>query len=1213
MQPLVLPELPLHGTRLIEASAGTGKTYTLAALYLRALLERELDITQILVVTFTNAAAAELRERIRGRLHSALATLTAPPAADEEPVIAALRERVSPDDARRLLTDALTRLDEAAIHTIHGYCHRVLQSRAFDSGEALDTALVTDERLLLRDTISDFWRRHCHGISAEYACWLRSAWASPAELQTTLQKWPQRPDVQVLPELPPQAAQQLAEELAAHREAVAKLWAEHGEAVRELLTTDPALRRSEPTFRDDQIPPLLAAFEHWLGGQTPLPRLCRRLSQTFIEKNRKAKKTPPRHELFAAMDAAVALADDLAVARRVQLLTEARAYLQRELPRRRDRLRQRGYDDLLSRVAEALARPMGGEALATALRAAQPLAMIDEFQDTDPLQYGIFRRIYPEPAPDTAAAHGLLLIGDPKQAIYRFRGADIYTYIAARRTIPAAQRYTLDSNWRSTPALVAAVNAIFSHSELPFRSEDIPFTPVQAKGPVGGRTLALPGETAALVVWPLSLTEQSASNRKLHQGIRKAAAEAQAFTACALEIRGLLQAAQAGNAQLGDRPLAASDIAILVRTHSEAENLRSVLAAHGLASVCHSRHSVLATPAAEDLGRVLAAIAAPQHSAGLRAALATPLIGLDATTLAAEQQDELAFERRIARFQDYRQRWQREGVQAMLHTLIREHDVAARLRSRPDGERALTDLLHLGELLQAASERASGTTALLRWLAEARRDAETAAAGDTAQLRLETDAQLIQIVTLHKSKGLEYPIVFLPTLWNSPEPRKPEPSVVAHDPQTLRPILDLGSDQLEAHRALAEQAELAERVRLAYVGLTRAQHRLYLAWGPVANVAGSGLASLLYADDPATAMDAAAWQTPFEALAQQAPGLVLTPLPTGAADAPDRCPAPATAPPGAAEPAIPGARPPPRAVPQRWRQSSYSALALQAEPRFDLPDHDAEAATALDGAPAEGGEAPGEPVTPPAGEAALGEIRDGFPRGPQPGSCLHALLETLPFAASAAEITLAARPTLGRFGLATTLAEPLGGWLAEALAAPLPAFGPAAPPPLAAIAPAARLDELAFHFPVDALQPAELGALLREHDLPSAPRPLTFATVTGMIKGYVDLVFTHEGRWYVADYKSNHLGGQWADYGAASLRAAVAAHRYDLQYLIYALALHRYLGQRLPDYRYETHFGGIYYLFLRGMSPAAPGCGVHAYRPEAALIERLDALMRPPP
>ncbi|MDY6813585.1 MAG: exodeoxyribonuclease V subunit beta [Pseudomonadota bacterium] len=1210
MPPLVLSELPLQGTHLIEASAGTGKTYTLAALYLRALLERELDVTQILVVTFTNAAAAELRERIRARLCSAQAALAGPPAADEEPVIAALRQRIAAADARRLLADALTRLDEAAIHTIHGYCHRVLQSRAFDSGEALETALVTDERLLRRDAVSDFWRRHCHGVSTEYADWLRSVWATPAELQRTLQDWPQRPDVQVLPALPPDTPQRLADELAARREAIARLWAEQGEAVRDLLSNDPALSRAAPTFNRDQIQQLLAKFETWLGGQIPLPGICERLSQTFIDAHCKRGKPPPRHALFAAMDEVVALAGELATARRVQVLTEAQAYLQRELPRRRDRLRQRGYDDLLRRLAEALAQPAGGAVLAAALRAAQPLAMIDEFQDTDPLQYGIFRRIYPEPPADVEAAHGLLLIGDPKQAIYRFRGADIYTYIAARRAIAPSRRHTLDSNWRSTPALVEAVNAIFGRAEQPFRSEDIPFTPVKARGPAGGRTLTLPGEPAALVVWPLSLTERSAVRGKTADGIRREAAYAQAFTACALEIRRLLEAAAAGTARLGERPLAASDIAVLVRTHHEAELLRARLAGHGLASVCHSRQSVLAAPEAQDLARVLAAIAAPQDIAGLRTALATPLLGLDAATLAAEQQDERAFERRIAQFQDYRARWQREGVLAMLHTLIREYDVAARLRSRPDGERALTDLLHLGELLQAASERVRGTAALLRWLAEARRDAGTAAAGEAAQLRLETDAQLIQIVTLHKSKGLEYPIVFLPTLWsdrNDRGGRDGKALVVAHDPQTLQPILDLGSAQRERHQALAAQAQLAEMVRLVYVGLTRAQHRLYLSWGPVADVTASGLASLLYPGEPAVPMDTVACQAPFEALARQAAGLVLAPLPNGAAEAPDRCPPPA---PGhGPAPATAGARPPPRAVPQRWRQSSYSALALQAEPLFDLPDHAGEEATASG---AEGGPPPG-PSASPAAEAALDEIRAGFPRGPQPGSCLHALLETLPFAASASEIADTARPTLTRFGLASALAEPLGVWLAEALATPLPACGPAAPPPLAAVAPTARLNELAFHFPVDHLQPGALGALLRDYDLPSATRPLTFATVTGMIKGYVDLVFTHEARWYVADYKSNHLGGQWQDYRAGGLRAAVAAHRYDLQYLLYALALHRYLGQRLPDYRYETHFGGIHYLFLRGMSPAAPGCGVHAYRPEAALIERLDALMGPPP
>ncbi|MGL4859839.1 MAG: UvrD-helicase domain-containing protein, partial [Enterobacteriaceae bacterium] len=471
-----------------------------------------------------------------------------------------------------------------------------------------------------------------------------------------------------------------------------------------------------------------------------------------------------------------------------------------------------GFDDLLSRLDSALASE-GGEALAQLIRQRYPLAMIDEFQDTDPQQYRIFRTLY-----FAREECGLLLIGDPKQAIYAFRGADIFTYLQARQQITA--HYTLKTNWRSSPAMVQAVNCLFSRPDQPFVVSQIPFKPVEAAD--HNQTLIF--EYQGQPVRPLRFWLQPG------QGVGITEYQLVMGQQCAAQIRDWLQAGQQGEAWLhraGERkPLQAADITVLVRNRNEAAIIADALAALAIPSVYLSnRDSVFAMPEAQDLLWLMQAVLSPEQERLLRTALASRLFGLDANTLYQLNQDQKAWEARVAEFAAYRKHWQSRGILPMLREVLARRQLAENILAMPGGERRITDLLHLGELLQEASLTLESEHALVRWLAQ--QITAPDGAGENQQLRLESDRHLVQIVTVHKSKGLDYPIVCLPFICGFRRQRQ----ALYHDPGNFQAILDLtyGEEGVQ----LAEKERLAEDLRLLYVALTRSVYHCSLGVAPL--------------------------------------------------------------------------------------------------------------------------------------------------------------------------------------------------------------------------------------------------------------------------------------------------------------------------------------------------------------------------------------------
>ncbi len=1156
--------LPLIGERLIEASAGTGKTFTIAALYLRLLLglggeaayPRAISVEELLVVTFTEAATEELRGRIRSNIHELrIACLRGE--SDNPLYSALLAEIADKDDAAKTLLLAERQMDEAAVFTIHGFCQRMLSLNAFESGMLFEQQLIEDESRLRYQACADFWRRHCYPLTRDIAAVIHDVWKGPRDLLKSLDRWLQGEAPQL--KSPPAPNETLAER---HQQIIARIdslkqqWREQVGEIEGVLENSGLDRRK---FNRGNQGKWMEKVNAWAQEETlsyQLPDALEKFAQSFLLERTKAGGEPPVHPLFSAVESLLASSltlTDLVLAR---AMVEIRDAVARE-KRRRGEL---GFDDMLSRLDEAL-RGDSGETLASAIRQRFPVAMIDEFQDTDPQQYRIFRRIWRR-QPETA----LLLIGDPKQAIYAFRGADIFTYMKARGDVAA--HYTLDTNWRSSPGMVGSVNRLFSLSDNPFMFHEIPFLPVKAAAKNKGLRFTVDAaDVPAMNVW-------------LMPGDTVGSGDYQTFMAqlCATQIRDWLSAGQQGRALLWrgetSRPVQASDITVLVRNRLEAAQVREALQTLGIPSVYLSnRDSVFETLEAQELLWLLQAVLAPERENTLRSALATSMFGLTALDIENLNQDEQAWDALVEEFSEYRQIWRQRGVMPMLRALMTARHIAENLLATRGGERRLTDILHISELLQEAASQLESEHALVRWLAQHIAEPDSNAASQ--QMRLESDKHLVQIVTIHKSKGLEYPLVWLPFIARF----RKQDQAFYHDRETFAAVLDLGQD--EASLELAEAERLAEDLRLLYVALTRAVWHCSLGVAPLSSRKSgnsdfhlSALGRLLQAGEAMDAAGLAARLADFchGDIALQRPGeLDLTPWQAPAATIPRL-----------------SARELQRRIADDWRVTSYSGLQQHGFSGGQdlLPRLDVDAAGV--------GEVVEEPQLTP----------HQFPRGAAPGTFLHSLFEELDFTQPVPEGWMAENLQLSGFDAqwAPVLTDWLGGVLKTRLPGPDIALNQ--------LAARDKQVEMAFYLPIAQLLTAErLDALIRQYDPLSADTPpLDFRQVHGMLKGFIDLVFRHEGRYYLLDYKSNWLGEDREAYTRPAMEQAMRAHRYDLQYQLYSLALHRYLRHRLADYDYDRHFGGVIYLFLRGMDGQEGGQGIFTTRPVRPLIDGLDQL-----
>jgi exodeoxyribonuclease V beta subunit len=1210
-QDLIPLGFPLRGTRLIEASAGTGKTWTIAALYVRLVLGHSFEEepgkplvpSQILVMTFTRAATRELTDRIRARLVEAARCFRgeAAPKPDDaflRDLIACHSDAELSRAAHRLML-AAEAMDDAAIFTIDAWCQRMLREHAFDSGCLFDEELTASEEALLRDAARDYWRHEVYALGRnELAVWGQH-WPNLATFEKAIGELVSRVDLLTagMKEQPGRLGELIIRIQREHRtalDAIKPAWRERIPRMQVWLAEQ---RERNPRcfsgvkLKPDTVTEWFAILQRWVDDpQASMPearfdRAWHRLSVAGIEdacNKGFSVEVPDDFEQLTVLHEQLTALEPLDIA----LLRHATVTVSQRVAELKRRSRQFGFADMLTRLKLAL-EGGNGPVLRQRIVGQFPVALIDEFQDTSPDQYRILDLLYRVSGnePDL----GLFLIGDPKQAIYGFRGADIHSYLSARRSTEG-RHYRLGTNFRSTEALVQAVNHLFLHAEerrafpagaFRFRTKagnPLPFEAVGAKGRKE-RLVNAAGEAPALTFWCSQDTELKAETYRAHFAAR-----------CAEKIVKLLSDPQAGFASLeGFERLKPADIAVLVRDRKEATAIRRALQQRRVASVYLSdKDSVFRGGEAADVLCWLHAVSNPLDTRLARAAFATASAGLSLAELAELAGDDVQWEARIEQLKTLRAVWQRQGVLAMLRRLIHELRLPARLLHPdfPGGERSLTDLLHLAELLQSASQQLDGEQALIRWLADQiQNDSQ---GGDERILRLESDAELVKVVTVHKSKGLEYPIVFLPFAVSARPVSKRDRRFFEYTDADGKRCIDF--KLTEFGREAMENARIEEDLRLLYVALTRARHALWLGVASLKDkIHESALGYLLGGGAKITATQL---QAELHALCTGCDHLAVedgdAPV---ASDYWER---------SADEPALRDAPAFTAHFERDWTVASYTSLTRLME-TVRMP------ATPLEEKLFENDDVPVAGKS----HAAIGTPPwHRFPRGSLAGQFLHAQLEWMAQEGFSAiddmhfDSRLAARCERHGWG---NHAEDTVSWLRKAVTTRLPHLD-AALCDLQAVHP-----ETEFWFPATRLETEKLDSLCRQHLLNGLPRPqLRRQSLNGMLRGFKDLVFEHEGKFWVMDYKSNMVGPDDAGYHAQALATCMASHRYEVQALIYLAALHRLLRSRLGGrYAPEHHLGGAIFYFLRGVGhPETQGC--HLVRPDAALIDAVDKLLPMP-
>ena len=1183
-------ETPLAGANLIEASAGTGKTYTITGLFLRLLLEKNLTVREILVVTFTEAATEELKDKIRKKIREAIEAFST--GKSENSFLDRLvKGQASVDKGLRLLKDALKDFDEASIFTIHGFCRRMLHENAFESGSLFDTELVTDPSAMIQESVDDFWRHHLYTASSLFLNYALTNQFTPGELISLLKRRANQPFLRIIPEMEvPETGPQEKR----FREAFSRTleaWSISKDEVARLLTSCKELNRVQ--YPVSKLGVWLKDMEDLLTYGENAPGLFpafRKFCRTELVTGMRNGFDPPKHRFFDCCEDLYRASQDLEsvfAQRLLGLKVKLFKEVGEDLSKKKIERNVQSFDDLLLKIHGAL-EGRGGKELAIVIRRKYRAALIDEFQDTDPVQYAIFQSIFGK------GGSILFLVGDPKQSIYGFRGADIFAYMEAVDKVDV--RHTLTENWRSDPELIKSINALFGNVKPAFVYEKILFEP--AKAAKGGETkpLTIQGKREPFTLWFVDAEKWAGGEGVINKGV----AQARLPGLVADEITRLLNLGKEGKALLGDERLRANDIAVLVRQNREALLVQRALSERKVPSVLYGTENLFDSHEALEMKRFLAAVAEPNAESLIKAALTTDMLGIAGEELERLTLDEARWESWLVRFRKFHDLWQDQGFFRMLRSFLKEEKVLTRLIAFADGERRNTNLLHLMEVLhQASMERKLNMTGLLKWLSE-QRD-RNAPRSDEHQLRLESDENAVKLVTIHKSKGLEYPIVFCPFSWDGVRSVKDGGPLLFHNPQKRMEVLfDLGSVDRETHKATAEKEELAENLRLLYVALTRARCRAYLVWGRFRDAETSAPAYLLHCP-PGKDSD-----NLVEVLAENFKGLTNQELLSKAKSVMKRAAATVEVikkrEAGASRfsplPEQMQINPPKHfagRIDRQWKISSFSALVSDRLHGEEGTDYDA--------VPLSGPEDPLGMLEEPAGIFA-------FPKGAKTGTFLHEVFEHLDFCnaigPSREELV---KEKLAQYGYDLSWLEIVCDMVDKVLRVPLDAEEPDFC--FSRVRMEDRLNELEFYFPLKFLAPVTVGRILARGDpqqvVPEKMERLSFSPLRGFMKGFMDMVFRFEDRYYLVDWKSNFLGPSVEDYGAENMARAMEENRYTLQYTLYTLALNQYLKLRAQGYDYDRHFGGILYVFLRGVNPdEGPEFGIFRDKPQRAQIEGLS-------
>jgi len=1066
---------------------------------------------------------------------------------------------------------------------------RILKEQAYESSSLFDTELITDQDHLLQETLDDFWRKTFYNLSPAFAAYALQANYSSEGFRKLFSGHLQNPLLKIIPEdTEPEINTAETPFNLAYAEA-ADSWRKNNDEIKNLFMTSNSLKQN--IYKKESFSKWAAEFDSFFSGESPLiifPEKLIKLTPSALEKGTKKGETPPEHTFFYLCENLIEKSKALTSFFDRRLLSLKKDLLKNAgtaLKQKKAHHNVLYFDDLLFNVYYALDSSEGSH-FAEKIRNKYRAALIDEFQDTDPVQYEIFKKLF------SHKNARLFLIGDPKQAIYSFRNADLFAYLKAAEK--AGEPFTLNKNWRSEPGLIQAVNSLFSAHQNPFLYSGIDFKKV---GPSDEKKDAFKINNVSeppFQLWFVPTDKESGSQSK----ITKPRLQQDISDGVAAEISRLLTLAGSGKACINDKPICPNDIAILVRKHKQAALIQESLKKYSIPSILHSTGNVFNTPEAQQLIYILEAAANPGDERAVKAALATDILGIKGKQLVNTDLNATFLETEMAVFQRYHGLWDSQGFFQMFQQLLIDKEVKPRLVSLADGERKLTNILHLSELIHnCLTQENMGMSAAVKWLSEQVRTEINKQ--EEEQLRLETDREAVKVVTIHKSKGLEYPIVFCPFLWDG-QGKTESTTAIFHDSNKAL-TLDLGSDNIEENIKLSAQEDLSESMRLLYVALTRAENRCYLVWGGF-KAAGTSPLAYLFHNRNCTGPEDAVRTTnnlfnslgdddihktlkSYEYISEKT--IQVSHLPSDLKSQQLYT--------GTEEKKTFFERPFCTPIRREISFTSFSSIISGRHHESDLPEADEFFHDTRD-----------EPKN---DDMSI----FNFPAGAVPGTMLHEVLEHLNFTeTSEPNIDKPVRDKLIHYGFEEKWLPIVRKMIQNLLETPLdPADNELR---LAQVNNSDRLNELGFYFPIKNLSKQTLGSMFSKtrqtHALVGFAdeiEKLNFSPLNGFIKGFIDLVFIYKGKFYIVDWKSNLIGRDINHYKTENLVPIMQSDYYILQYHLYTLALHKYLKNRLPNYDYEKDFGGIFYIFLRGIDKTkGPDYGIFRDRPQKSLILEMD-------
>ena len=1108
-------DVRLEGSNLIEASAGTGKTYSIAILVLRLVIEERFSLREILMVTFTKAAVAELEERIRLFMRSAYKVSNNEKIEDKTitDLVNNSIKNNGRDEVVRILREAVIYLDETSVLTIHSFCQQTLIEFAFETNQLFGIELLQDVSAIIEEEVNKFWRKNITSINTGLLAYLLDAGLSRAAITDIVQEHLNGKRFHVYENLKDYTFcgddhLNLIKEI--------KVLADKEKELRNCLIKniiDKRKQLKEKALRDTNarkhIHHLIDEPQDFLDAIIKKRQSVYiiRLFGDILDMSDQCDKV--REEITGKIGNCVNTIYCLAINDISHGIKNLKLYNN-----------QVSFDDLIENLHTALVKKDNPK-LVNALQKKYKAVFIDEFQDTDRLQYEIFK---------TAFGTGTVLfyIGDPKQSIYAWRKADIFTYFKACNDVE--HRYGMNENFRSSEKFIEAMNVFFQPEKdfdtfyFPADEQSITYIPVISPATNTMGQLSLNGRQCV----PISVNTQPNKN-SIEQAV-------------AAQVIDLLSNKGYHIIKNGKRSLKPSDIGILVRSNDNAGDIKNSLAKYGIPAVTISNDKVLQSDEAIALLYVLEAMLDISRSHINRALLSSftgytvhHILSLDDETI-------------IELFKKYKTNWDEDGIYTALVNFITDFGVHQVLlqRNTEKGERIITNLTQLVELLyKIQATKKLSQLELIDWLKRGieRHDIE----GDEYEQRVENDEEAVKIVTIHNSKGLQYNIVIAPFLDFTE--RKNDEFASYRDPGTGEYIhIERKKLSQEQRQMYAQQSEQENR-RLLYVAITRAVYKCFIYRNTYFRESTLSVFT--------NALSAHPLINENQPIPEIPPGYFYR---SSLTEKPAEAAAPVQF----------------SLLQNNWTRMSYTMLAAEMEK---------------------------------GAKGKSGNYKDQYGyfiftrllKGNKTGNMLHYIFENLHFTNNErwpAVISTAIK----RFAPShkeeyePKLMEMLQHVLNADIHAGDISFN------LGEVGYDQRVHEFEFDFPIAVFDPAVLENLSGEKISVYVKDKYK---LEGIMNGKIDMLFECKGKYFILDWKSTYLGDRVEDYAAPALDEAMNENNYHLQYLIYTLAAKKYLHSRLPDFDYERDFGGVLYLFIRGMRKGTAN-GIFTCKPPSEQIDTLD-------